>query len=78
MYRIVVGVYRIVVSEQSEPKKRIEWIDYCRGLAILMMIAGHSLGNTSPYIANFIFAVHMPIFFVLSGILLKEKYLHSL
>lgn len=55
-------------------RKRIEWIDIARGIAILFVIIGHSLGNyTTSYFTNIIFAFHMPIFFVLSGYLYKEK-----
>lgn len=56
--------------------KRIQWIDIARGIAILLVIIGHSLGNYWPgYLGNFIFVVHMPIFFILSGYLyhLKEE-----
>lgn len=53
---------------------RIEWIDIARGIAILFVIIGHSLGNYfSSYFSNLIYVFHMPIFFVLSGYLYKEK-----
>lgn len=55
-------------------KKRIEWIDLARGIAIVAVVIGHSLGKYFPgYFGNFIFAFHMPIFFVLSGYLYKNK-----
>lgn len=55
-------------------QKRIEWIDIARGIAILFVIIGHSLGNyTTSYFTNLIFVFHMPIFFVLSGYLYKIK-----
>lgn len=55
-------------------KKRIAWIDIARGIAIIAVIAGHSLGNYWPnYLGNFLFAFHMPIFFVLSGYLYHEQ-----
>ena len=62
--------------------KRIEWIDIARGIAILFVIIGHSLGNYfSSYFANLIYVFHMPIFFVLSGYLYRRKnkknFLHS-
>lgn len=54
----------------KKAKKRIAWIDIARGIAIIAVIAGHSLGNYWPdYLGNFLFAFHMPIFFVLSGYL---------
>lgn len=57
-------------SMVKKGKKRIAWIDIARGIAIIAVIAGHSLGNYWPgYLGNFLFAFHMPIFFVLSGYL---------
>ncbi|MFQ9706993.1 MAG: acyltransferase family protein [Limosilactobacillus pontis] len=56
-------------------RKRIEWIDIARGIAILFVIIGHSLGKyTTSYFTNLIFVFHMPIFFVLSGYLYKKKH----
>lgn len=54
--------------------ERIEWIDIARGIAIIFVIIGHSLGNYfSSYFANLIYVFHMPIFFILSGYLYKSK-----
>lgn len=54
--------------------KRIAWIDIARGIAIIAVVAGHSLGNYWPgYLGNFLFAFHMPIFFILSGYLYHEQ-----
>ncbi|MGV0167035.1 acyltransferase family protein [Furfurilactobacillus sp. WILCCON 0119] len=54
--------------------KRIEWIDVVRGMAILLIIIGHSLYVYSfSNLAKVIFAVHVPVFFVLSGYLFKER-----
>lgn len=46
-------------------KKRIEWVDMAKSLAILLMIVGHELpfGN----LRTIIFSFHMPLFFILSG-----------
>ncbi|KRL04489.1 acyltransferase family protein [Liquorilactobacillus oeni] len=54
--------------------KRIGWIDIARALAMLMIVTGHTLFSfTYSPVARVIFAVHVPIFFVLSGYLFKEK-----
>lgn len=51
-------------------RKRIEWIDICKGLGIIAVILGHK-GIMFPYIYSF----HMPLFFFLSGYLFTyEKY----
>lgn len=47
-------------------QNRIQWIDYLKGMAILFVIIGHTIGNF--YIRSIIFSVHMPLFFFLSGI----------
>lgn len=54
--------------------RRIKWIDTVRGIAIIMIVIGHSLDvYTRSYFAAFLFAVHVPIFFVVSGYLYKAK-----
>lgn len=45
-------------------KKRIEWVDMAKAVAILFMIIGHELSGEA---RNFIFSFHMPLFFILSG-----------
>ncbi|WP_057743683.1 acyltransferase family protein [Liquorilactobacillus capillatus] len=54
--------------------KRVEWIDVVRGLAMVMIVVGHSLyGYTFSAFARTLFAVHVPVFFVLSGYLFTQK-----
>ncbi len=50
-----------------EARGRIEWIDFAKGLTMLLVIAGHSLLMESGLRAA-IFSFHMPLFFILSGI----------
>lgn len=45
---------------------RIQWIDIEKGIAILLMVIGHS--SLPPSVSNFIYAFHMPVFFILSGV----------
>lgn len=42
---------------------RIKWVDIYRGLAILLMVVGHTTGLFNPYIYQF----HMAAFFFISG-----------
>jgi len=51
-------------------KNRVLWIDMAKGYGILFVIIGH-LGI--PYITEFIYAFHMPLFFFLSGIVFSVK-----
>ena len=55
--------------------KRITWIDISRAIGMLTIIIAHSLNSyTGNYFSNILFAVNVPIFFVLSGYLHKDKY----
>lgn len=45
--------------------RRLEWMDVAKGIAILLMVVGHT---TIPKgLSDFIWAFHMPLFFVASG-----------
>lgn len=46
-------------------KERIAWIDCAKGIAILLVIVGHTVYD--PRIRGAIFSFHMPLFFMLSG-----------
>lgn len=53
---------------------RVEWIDIVRGIAIILIITGHSIiGYDKTFFAAMIYAVHVPVFFVLSGYLFKKR-----
>ena len=52
-------------------KKRLEYIDVARGIAILLMIVGHVLGGG--WKRNIIFSFHMPLFIIISGLFFKEN-----
>lgn len=48
---------------------RISWIDFAKGIAILLVVFGHISFLPSP-ILGVIYSFHMPLFFFLSGVLL--------
>lgn len=50
-------------------KGRENWIDFLRGIGILLVLIGH---NNPPFI-RYIFGFHMGLFFVLSGYLYKSS-----
>ena len=52
-------------------KPREEWIDYLRGIGIILMFIGHSTIWTP--IVNWIYGFHMPLFFMLSGFLFNRQ-----
>ena len=55
---------------------RLEWIDYSKGILILLVIAGHAIpefGLQLPYLERIIYSFHMPAFFIISGYLYKQR-----
>lgn len=56
----------------SVKPKRIEWIDIAKGIGILLVILGHSVQFGSR-LHNLIFSFHMPLFFILSGMVYNHK-----
>ncbi|MBR6979896.1 MAG: acyltransferase family protein [Prevotella sp.] len=56
-----------------EVEKRITWIDYTKGFAILLLLLSHSMTKYNLF-NNWIFAFHMPIFFIICGYLVHLKY----
>lgn len=53
-------------TDRQTDKTRIGWIDFAKGIAIILVIIGHTV--TNPVIRGAIFSFHMPVFFILSGI----------
>lgn len=54
--------------------KRVKWIDITYGLMMLLVVIGHTLGPyASSFLGSFIFAVHMPILFILMGYLFQRR-----
>jgi len=52
--------------------ERIKWIDVGKGIGLLLVILGH-LVTYGQFVFNWIFSFHMPIFFFLSGYVLKSE-----
>lgn len=51
---------------------RIKYIDYTKGFAILLMLFGHTMTQIND-IHRWIYSFHMPIFFIICGILIHKK-----
>lgn len=56
--------------------KRISYIDMAKGIGILLVVFGHSSFPT-PEVNQWISSFHMPLFFLLSGILLAHTNAHE-
>lgn len=52
-------------------KERVQWIDNCKGVAICLVILGHTLLTNNSWLI--IYSFHMPLFFFLSGLVCNEK-----
>ena len=56
-----------IVVDKHCNHPRLEWIDFARGITIILMVLGHT---TIPnYISKYIWSFHMPLFFVVSGMM---------
>ena len=55
--------------------KRITWLDYAKVFVMFLVVLGHTYKFASPpcYVRNLIYSFHMPFFFVVSGILWKDR-----
>ena len=53
--------------------KRIPWIDTARGLAMLLVVLGHSIGYIDNPLNKFILSFHMPLFFFVAGLCAKAS-----
>lgn len=52
-------------------KKRIDFLDIAKGIAIIAIILGHLGSNT---INRVVFTFHVPIFFIITGYFINKKY----
>ncbi len=66
---------------------RIQWIDYAKGIGILLVVLGHvltdylthgiKLTDSAYKLLVFIYSFHMPLFFFLSGLFAQKWFLKS-
>lgn len=54
---------------------RTEWIDLAKGMAIFLMVCGHT--SIPKSLSNWIWSFHMPLFFIVSGLLFSPDRYHS-
>ena len=50
-------------------------VSIAKGIAIILMVMGHA--SYPCYFNDFLTIIRMPLFFVMSGYLFKDKYLHN-
>jgi len=49
---------------QKNTNKRIAWLDQLKGFGIILMVYGHNF----PFLEEYIYSFHMPLFFIIAGI----------
>lgn len=63
------------VNDRSEKKNRIQWLDYGKGIAIILVVMGHAIQEfrlNCGLIDKIIYSFHMSAFFIFSGYLFKD------
>ncbi|MBR6459039.1 MAG: acyltransferase family protein [Actinomycetaceae bacterium] len=50
---------------------RLEWLDIAKGIAIFLVVVGHTVDHGT--VRQLIFSFHMPAFFILAGFTLRAK-----
>lgn len=60
---------KLFVQQCESSKKRENWIDWSKTILIWLMVLGHAGLNGIP--RDFVYAFHMPAFFIISGYLYK-------
>ena len=58
-----------------EQRKRVEYIDVAKGIAIWLVVIGHTISSQykGVMLNRWIYSFHMPLFFILSGYFFKER-----
>lgn len=60
--------------QKSIQNNRLQWIDISKGVAIILVVLGHTglKSGSALYLNTFIYSFHLPLFFILSGYLFKD------
>ena len=62
------------MNEKCNNLDRLVWVDAVKGIGILLVILGHTI-DIHPLLSKLIYSFHMPMFFIISGLLFNsEKY----
>lgn len=57
---------------EDKSSKYLEWVDWAKAIGVFLMVLGHG-DLVDAEIRQFIYAFHMPLFFILSGFLYKKR-----
>jgi len=67
-----------------DEEHRVDWVDYCKGLGIFLVVIGHVLGGIQQsgvisdslryrLVEDWLYTFHMPLFFFLSGLFVQRS-----
>ncbi|OYP59578.1 acyltransferase family protein, partial [Prevotella sp. P3-122] len=58
-----------------EIHKRLQYVDFLKGFAILCVVVGHiaAFNPKCDLLIDFVYSFHMPLFFFISGFLCHKK-----
>lgn len=59
------------VKNENQKKDYLNYLDFSRGIAILLVILGHMVPFSE--VKTIIYSLHMPLFFIISGILFENN-----
>ena len=59
------------LGRQLDRTERLDWIDAAKGFGILLVVIGHTVGGGAAY--DLIYLFHMPMFFMLSGVVFRPE-----
>lgn len=59
-------------SDNNKTESRISYLDIAKGLGIILVVIGHT-GFLKDAVSKYVFSFHMPLFFVISGMLIFLK-----
>lgn len=64
---------------ENRTVERIEWIDFAKGIGIILVVFGHSgIDKYVPFLHTWIYSFHMPLFFIISGMIFNcSKYTNA-
>lgn len=67
---ISVFFFIFAIQMENNNKQRILWLDMAKGYGIIFVIMGHW---NIPYLTDYLYAFHIPLFFFLSGVVFSTK-----
>lgn len=62
------------IAQIGGGKQHLDFVDIMRGIGIILVVLGHSIGTMSENVNTAILSFHMPLFFFISGMFISTKY----